>query len=170
MMFFDALDILEGSGSNLEEIWKTLLDPTALATVIPGCHKLDQVEENNYKAEVSLGVGPVRGRFKANVSLSELIENQRATLSGGLIGPLGASQGNGHVSLNPTEGGTKITYDYAIELSGTVASVGGRLIEGAAKALVNQFFQRLSAQVSGKSISQKTPWWRKFFRSLGLIK
>ena len=171
----DVSNVLSGRGETIvtaapQEIWKTLLDPTALAAVIPGCHKLDQVEENNYKAEVSLGVGPVRGRFKANVSLSELIENQRATLSGGLIGPLGASQGNGHVSLNPTEGGTKITYDYAIELSGTVASVGGRLIEGAAKALVNQFFQRLSAQVSGKSISQKTPWWRKFFRSLGLIK
>ena len=171
----DVSNVLSGRGETIvtaapQEIWKTLLDPTALATVIPGCHKLDQVEENNYKAEVSLGVGPVRGRFKANVSLSELIENQRATLSGGLIGPLGASQGNGHVSLNPTEGGTKVTYDYAIELSGTVASVGGRLIEGAAKALVNQFFQRLSAQVSGKSISQKTPWWRKFFRSLGLIK
>ena len=171
----DVSNVLSGSGETIvtaapQEIWKTLLDPTALAAVIPGCHKLDQVGENNYKAEVSLGVGPVRGRFKANVSLSELIENQRVTLSGGLIGPLGASQGNGHVSLNPTEDGTKVTYDYAIELSGTVASVGGRLIEGATKALVNQFFQRLTAQVSGKSISQKMPWWRKFFRSLGLIK
>ena len=171
----DVSNVLSGSGETIvtaapQEIWKTLLDPTALAAVIPGCHKLDQVGENNYKAEVSLGVGPVRGRFKANVSLSELVENQRAKLSGGLIGPLGASQGNGHVSLNPTEGGTKITYNYAIELSGTVASVGGRLIEGAAKALVNQFFQRLTAQVSGKSISQKTPWWRKIFHSLGLIK
>ena len=171
----DVSNVLSGSGATIvtaapQEIWKTLLDPSALAAVIPGCHKLDQVGENNYKAEVSLGVGPVRGRFKANVSLSELIENQRVTLSGGLIGPLGASQGNGHVSLNPTEDGTKVTYDYAIELSGTVASVGGRLIEGATKALVNQFFQRLTAQVSGKSISQKMPWWRKFFRSLGLIK
>ena len=44
-------------------VWDTLLDPEKLAAVIPGCHSLDRVSDNSYKAEVSLGVGPVRGRF-----------------------------------------------------------------------------------------------------------
>ena len=128
------------------------------------------VGENSYQADVSLGVGPVRGRFKANVALTEMVEPEKATLSGGLIGPLGASQGSGHVSLSAAEGGTKVTYDYAIELTGTVASVGGRLLKGAAKALVNQFFQRLGAQVGGTPVTGEASWWRKLLRSLGLAK
>jgi len=168
-------DDMNGAGETIvpaspEEVWITLLDPNALASVIPGCHQLEQISENNYKADVSLGIGPVRGRFKANVSLSELVENQRATLSGELIGPLGTSKGSGHVSLEAVENGTKITYDYSLALSGTVASVGGRLIEGAAKALVNQFFQRLATVVGGKPVSFSAPWWLKIFRKLGFLK
>ena len=168
-------NVLRGTGDTFvpadpQEVWNTLLDPKALASVIPGCHKLDLVGENSYQADVSLGVGPVRGRFKANVALTEMVEPEKATLSGGLIGPLGASQGSGHVSLSAAEGGTKVTYDYAIELTGTVASVGGRLLKGAAKALVNQFFQRLGAQVGGTPVTGEASWWRKLLRSLGLAK
>lgn len=173
----DKLDtnVMNGNGKTTvlaspEDIWITLLNPKALASVIPGCHQLDLISENNYKAEVSLGVGPVRGRFKANVVLSDLVANQKATLSGGLIGPLGASRGSGHVYLSPSENGTDITYDYSIELSGTVASVGGRLIEGAAKALVNQFFRRLASQVGGEPVAKDKPWWIRIFHKLGLLK
>ena len=147
---------LHGTGETLvpaprEEVWRTLLDPKALASVIPGCHSLDRVSDNSYKAEVSLGVGPVRGKFHANVALSEMTEPEAATLKGGVIGPLGASQGTGHVRLAAEGDGTKVSYDYEIELSGKVASIGGRMLEGAAKALVNQFFERLVAQVGGEA-------------------
>jgi 2-furoyl-CoA dehydrogenase large subunit len=168
-------NVLRGTGETFvpaapQEVWNTLLDPEALAAVIPGCHKLDLVGDNSYQADVSLGVGPVRGRFKANVALTEMVEPEKATLSGGLIGSLGASRGSGHVSLSAADGGTTVTYDYAIELTGTVASVGGRLLEGAAKALVNQFFQRLGAQVGGTPVTGESSWWRNLLRSLGLAK
>ena len=155
------------------EVWRTLLDPEALAAVIPGCHKLDKVGADAYHADVSLGVGPVRGRFAADVALSDLVEPEKATLSGGVIGPLGASHGTGHVTLAPEGDGTRVTYDYAIELTGTVASVGGRLIEGATKSVVNQFFQRLAAQVGGPAASAASStdsWLRRLLRTLGIVK
>ena len=42
-----------------ETVWETLLDPAKLAAVIPGCHALEPVGDNAFRAEVSLGVGPV---------------------------------------------------------------------------------------------------------------
>jgi 2-furoyl-CoA dehydrogenase large subunit len=102
------------------------------------------------------------------VTLSELVEPERATLSGGVIGPLGASEGTGHVTLRAEGAGTRVNYDYAIELTGTVASVGGRLLEGAAKAVVNQFFVRLVAQVGGEAGAKPAEsWLRRLLRSLG---
>ncbi len=97
----------------------------------------------------------MRGRFHADVALSDMTEPQSATLSGGVIGPLGAAQGTGHVRLDEDGEGTKVSYDYEIELSGKVASVGGRMLEGATRALVNQFFERLVAQVGGEKGGSK---------------
>ena len=152
--------LLRGEGKTIvpaapKKVWETLLDPNALAAVIPGCHELEVVGDYTYRAEVSLGVGPVRGRFRANVSLSNMIEPISATLSGGLEGPLGASKGSGDVKLAIHEQGTEVSYTYAIELSGTVASVGGRMLQGAAKALVGQFFQRLAGQIAGVKSNRK---------------
>ncbi|MBT5898028.1 MAG: molybdopterin-dependent oxidoreductase, partial [Rhodospirillaceae bacterium] len=155
------------------EVWRTMLDPTALAAVIPGCHSLDLVEENSYRAEVSLGVGPVRGRFIANVGLTDLEAPQSATLSGGLDGPLGSSQGSGHVTLSEEGNGTRIRYDYSIEISGKVAAIGGRMLEGAAKMVVGQFFSRLAAQVGGEAVPAEGfpwPWWKRVLMSLGIGK
>ena len=117
-------------------------------------------------------------RFSALKRGLPLRNPERATLSGGLTGPLGASQGTGHVTLSEENGGTRVTYDYAIALSGTVASVGGRMLEGAARALVNQFFNRLVAQVGGgqqtggaaASAPAAESWWTRLLRSLGIAK
>ena len=92
-----------------------------------------------------------------------------ATVSGGLEGPLGASSGSGKVSLAPRGDGTVILYNYNVEISGKVAAIGGRMLEGAAKIVVAQFFERLTAQVGGSPLSStQESWWRKLVKSLGL--
>src|SRR5262249_40535755 len=55
-----------------ERLWAMLLDPNMLAKIIPGCHSLDRAGPNAFRAAVTIGVGPVRGRFQALVKLSEL--------------------------------------------------------------------------------------------------
>lgn len=162
---------LKGDGATLvpaspETVWRTLLDPEALAAVIPGCHKLDLVAENEYHATVSLGVGPVRGVFEAGVRLSDLDPPSAATLSGELSGPLGSSRGAGRVRLAAEGDGTRVSYDYSVSISGKVAAVGGRLLEGAARVVVGQFFERLAAQVGGKPVAES--WWRRLLRMLGI--
>jgi 2-furoyl-CoA dehydrogenase large subunit len=153
----DGRDIT-GSGSfeveaSPEEVWRSLLDPEALRKVIPGCHSLSREGENAYRAEVSLGVGPVRGRFRARVALSDLEAPSAARLSGSLSGPLGAASGGGQVRLSPTESGTRIDYDYAVTVSGTAAAVGGRLLDSATAIIIRKFFEGLARYVGpqGKS-------------------
>jgi 2-furoyl-CoA dehydrogenase large subunit len=166
---------LAGSGSAFvsaapQEVWDALLDPVCLAAVIPGCHQLDQVAENDYRAEVSLGVGPVRGRFQARVTLSDLEPPSKATLSGGLDGPLGSSRGGGNVRLIAENGGTRVDYDYSVNISGKVAAVGGRLLEGAASLVVKQFFDRLSRQIDGQEVLGEQSLWQRILGWLGVGK
>ena len=167
----EAGPALRGAGETLvpaapDQVWETLLDAEALARVIPGCKQLDKVGENDYRATVSLGAGPVRGRFQAQVRLSELDPPHAAVLSGGLEGPLGASTGTGHIRLEAVPEGTRVRYEYAVSISGKVAAVGGRMLDGAARLLVAQFFERLVAQVGGGPAPSS--WWRQFLRWLGV--
>jgi 2-furoyl-CoA dehydrogenase large subunit len=150
-------------------IWDRLLDPAALRAIIPGCHALALIGEHHYRAEVTLGVGPVRGRFVAEVRLSELEPNRAATLAGAVNGPLGHSAGRGRVTLAATPTGTRIGYDYTVEVSGKVAAVGGRMIRAAADIVIGRFFERLARGVDAPARTP-APWWRRLLRALGLAR
>lgn len=142
-----------------DALWKAVLDPAVLAAVIPGCHVLEAVGDNAYRGEVTMGVGPVRGRFTVDIALSELDPPKALTLSGGASGPLGASKGSGHVRLEPVAEGTRITYTFGVDVSGKVAAVGGRMIEGATNILIDQFFRRLARHLSGET-ARPSLWQR----------
>jgi 2-furoyl-CoA dehydrogenase large subunit len=143
--------VLQGNGSTSvpvqpAEVWKIILDPKALANVIVGCRELELVSENHYRANLDMGVGPIRGRFEADIHLFDLEEPRRVSLKGSVIGPLGSGSGEGHVNLDPVVGGTKVTYTYEVKVAGKVAAVGGRMLDGAARALIGQFFNGLVRQ------------------------
>ncbi len=95
---------------------------------------------------MTLGIGPVKGRFVATVALQDLDPPHALRLIGGAAGPLGRSQGEGRVTLSETPEGTRVAYTYTVTISGKVAAVGGRMMDGAARALINQFFKRLVSQ------------------------
>jgi len=133
-------------------VWRALLDPQSLKQIIPGCHSVESISPEHYRAEVSLGVGPIRGRFDADVKLSDLEVEHRARLAGTLNGPLGKAEGSGRVTLSPENGGTRIDYTYGVEVGGKVASVGGRMIKRAARIVIDQFFERLARVAAGSSV------------------
>jgi 2-furoyl-CoA dehydrogenase large subunit len=164
--------VLRGDGSTTvpaapEAVWRMLLDPAALAKVIPGCRTLDAVGQDSYRGEVDMGVGPVRGRFQANVRLFDLDEPRQACLAGDIVGPLGSGSGTGTVTLEPVGEGTLVTYRYEVKAAGKVAAVGGRMLDGAARALIRQFFNSLVHQAGG---AKPAGWWIRLKRLLGLAK
>lgn len=132
-----------------ETIWAMLLDVDTLASIIPGCHGVQKLSETHFKADVTLGVGPVKGRYKAEIRLEDLDEPKAATLTGSVSGALGTGGGSGRVTLTPDgAGGTVIGYAYEAAVGGKVAAIGGRLLDGAAKAIIGQFFAALARKAS----------------------
>lgn len=135
-----------------EAVWEMLLDADMLASIIPGSHGVQKLSDTHFKAEVTLGVGPVTGRYKADIQLSDLVRPQSVTLTGVVTGALGDGRGAGRIRLTPTEdGGTTLSYDYDAEIGGKVASIGGRLLDGAAKMVIRQFFAALARRTGGAS-------------------
>lgn len=133
-----------------EAVWAMLLDADVLASLIPGSHGVRKLSDTHFQAEVTLGVGPVKGRYKADVQLSELEPPRSATLAGQVTGALGNGGGAGRITLTPDgSGGTVVGYDYTAAVGGKVAAVGGRLLDGAARVIIGQFFAALARKAGG---------------------
>jgi 2-furoyl-CoA dehydrogenase large subunit len=159
-----------------QAVFDVLLDPVALAKVIPGCNALEQAGENRYRAEVTVGVGMIKARYRAEVELSELDPPRSLRLAGAGLSSVGSARGSGLVTLEPngeTEGaGTLLRYDYSAEVSGKVAAVGSRMLEGAAKIVLNQLFEQLgktaSAGTPGSAPVPKPRLWQRLLALFGM--
>ncbi|WP_287849800.1 molybdopterin cofactor-binding domain-containing protein [Acidiphilium sp.] len=163
--------LLRGSGDTSvgappATIWAILLDPDELAALIPGAHGVRRVGADGFAAEVTLGVGPVRGRYSASIRLSGLDEPREATLSGTIEGALGGGSGSGRVRLLPEgAGGTRIEYEYEVRIGGRVAAAGDRLLAGASRVVIGAFFEALARRAGGAGA--RPGFWKRLLRMLG---
>jgi 2-furoyl-CoA dehydrogenase large subunit len=147
-----------GSASTLvpaprETIWNALLDPKILSQLIPGCESLQAEGPATYRVVARAGVGPVRGSFTAVVKFTDLVPPAALSFQLEASGPLGSSSGTGRARLEAENGGTRVHYEYSIDISGKVAAVGGRMLEGAARILIGAFFEALARQAGGEPAS-----------------
>jgi 2-furoyl-CoA dehydrogenase large subunit len=126
-------------------VWAMLLDPNTLQAVIPGCHRVEKISDTHFRADVTIGIGPVKGLYRADVRLSDLDPPHAVTLGGSAEGALGFGSGEGRLTLAPDQkGGTTLEYQYSAAIGGKVASIGGRLLDGAARVIIGQFFSALA--------------------------
>lgn len=150
-----------------ERVFAVLLDPAALARVIPGCHALQADGENRYRADVTVGIGLIKARYEARITLSDIEAPHRLRLTGSGSSSLGTGAGDGEVRLEATAAGTRLHYDYRAQVGGKVAMVGSRMLEGAARVIVAQLFESLGRQAAGGDAAP-VAWWRRLLQRLGV--
>jgi carbon monoxide dehydrogenase subunit G len=132
-----------------ETVWEALNDAETLKSCIPGCEQLDKVSDTEFQAVAVTKIGPVKARFKGKVTLSELDPPNGYKISGqGDGGVAGFATGGATVKLEPKDGGTLLSYAVEAQIGGKLAQLGQRLVNGAAKKLADDFFQKFAASVS----------------------
>lgn len=121
-----------------EALWDSLMDPTKLATVIPGCEKLEAVGPDEYTADLKIRVGPVQSQFKGRIKITDKSPQDSFNIQLSGIGPSGTVDGAGSIQLTPQNGVTLLAYDGEAQVGGRIASVGSRVLTSTAKAITQQ--------------------------------
>jgi carbon monoxide dehydrogenase subunit G len=135
-----------------ETVWEKLNDAETLKACIPGCEQLDKLSDTEMQAVAVIKIGPVKAKFKGKVTLSDLDPPNGYKISGqGDGGIAGFATGGAAVKLAPKDGGTLLTYTVEAQIGGKLAQLGQRLVNGAAKKLADDFFQKFAAAVSPPS-------------------
>ena len=130
-------------------VWDAILNPEVLKECIPGCESLTGSVAEGYEAVVKQKVGPVSATFTGLVQLSDIVPGKSLKISGeGKGGVAGFAKGGAVVKLETVEGGTKLTYDVEAQIGGKLAQLGGRLINGVAKKIADEFFANFAKAVS----------------------
>ncbi len=144
-------------------VFQALTDSTVLQRCIPGCEKLEQTGENAYSATLKAGVGSIKGMFTGNVQLENIQPPTQFRMIVSGKGQPGFLKGSGDLRLDEQGGVTVVTYAGDVQVGGTLASVGQRMIQGAAKMMASQFFTAIEAE--SQTPESEPPPKHGFFRT-----
>ena len=157
------------------KVWEFLNDPQRLATCMPGCEKLETTGENEYSGQINVGLAAVKGVYNGKVKLEDIQPptHYKMLLDG--KGKQGFIKGSGTIDLEEQDGQTVLKYTGDVQIGGPLASVGQRMIDGAAKMMMGQFFTAMEAELAampGEEVRQGIAinLWRSFLKWLrGLL-
>lgn len=131
-------------------VWAALNDADVLKECIPGCQEMTKTSPTEFEAKVTQKVGPVRANFTGEVELTDIVEGESYRISGkGKGGAAGGATGGAAVRLEEVTEGTKLAYNVDAKVTGKLAQLGSRLIDGFAKKMADDFFDRFKTQVEG---------------------
>ncbi len=130
-----------------QQVWDLLTDPAKLAKCLPGCEKLEASGPDRYNVAIKFALAAISGKYSGSVELHDKNppESLRVVLEG--KGTPGFMRAEGAVRLVEKHGQTEVRYDGEAQVGGMIAAVGQRMIEAAAKRIIQQFFDSAAAQL-----------------------
>lgn len=131
-----------------EKVWQFMLDPEVLKACLPGCEKLEVVGEDEYIATMKIGISFIRGTFTGKVKITDKVEPSSYKMAVEGSGPQGQVSGVGDLELIEDGEGTIVRYKGEANVRGSLARVGARMIQPAAKTIVGQFFDRMGKEAA----------------------
>ena len=145
---------LEFSGSPAiaaprERVWERLMDPHFVAQSAPGVESVQAIDPTHFKVISGFGVGSIRVRFTMDVELYDIMDGRSAKMRVRGKAPGSAIDVVSNLQVDDAgSGNTQLKWSATSEISGTVASVGARLMEGTARKLTEQFWTDFAQRVS----------------------
>jgi len=159
-----------------EALFAVLLDENRIKRIIPGCEAIRVRRSDgavHYDCTAVIRIGLVKARFEASMGLTEIVEPESLRLSGTGQSSLGFARGAGLVRLVRQGSQTALHYEYQASVSGKLAAIGSRLLEGATRLVLAELFRSLAREAvrgvdeQGASLSYPA-WWHRLLQALGL--
>jgi hypothetical protein len=132
-----------------QRVWDFLADFDGLASCGPGVESIERLDDRSARVTARLGLGFISSRFSIDLELGELSPPDRATLSGRGEAPGTQVEGAAEMVLSgPPDGPTALSWRAEVNLFGSLAGVGARMIESTAGRMVDQAFDCVRSRLA----------------------
>jgi carbon monoxide dehydrogenase subunit G len=143
MQFAGTVDI----AAPRERVWAFVIDPNQVGQCGPGVESIDVIDATHFKATAKVGIGFISARFVVNMELAEQVAPDRAVIKAHGQAPGSAVDATAQMTLSDADGGTRMDWSADVAIAGSLASLGGRLIEGTASKMISQTFDCMKAKL-----------------------
>ena len=144
MRFQGTLDI----AAPRERVWAFVTDPKAVSACAPDVQSIEVLEPSHFKLVVRAGVGPIRVTFNLDVVFTELTPPARAKVRARGQAPGSAVEMTNTLELSEgTPGRTTMAWSSDVNVSGMIAQMGARLMQGTADKMTKQVFACIQSRL-----------------------
>ncbi|WP_417586904.1 CoxG family protein [Pararhodobacter oceanensis] len=131
-------------------VFEAILTPEMLKACIPGAEEVTGSPDAGFEAVVVQKVGPVKAKFKGAVTMEDVVPGSSLRLIGeGKGGAAGFAKGTAVITLADHPDGCELVYTVEAKIGGKIAQLGSRIIDGFAKKMADQFFERFKGELEG---------------------
>ena len=128
-------------------VWALLMDPSSIASCIPGCESLEPEGQDRFHARLTVALAAITGTYDGIVQISDKVEPESYRLTVEGQGKPGFVKGNVQIALRADGDNTVVDVKGIVQTGGTIARLGQRLIGGVAKMMQDRFFACLQGKL-----------------------
>ena len=144
MKFAGTVDI----AAPRDKVWAFVIDPNQVGQCGPGVESIDVIDDTHFKATAKVGIGFINARFVVNMEMAELTPPNQAIIKAHGQAPGSAVDATAQMTLSDgPNGGTTMDWNADVAISGSLASLGARLIEGTANKMIGQTFECMKSKL-----------------------
>jgi carbon monoxide dehydrogenase subunit G len=144
MKFAGSVDI----AAPRDKVWAFVVDPNQVGQCGPGVESIEVVDPTHFKATAKVGIGFISARFVVNMEMAEEVPPDKAVIKAHGQAPGSAVDATAQMSLSDgADGGTRMDWSADVAISGSLASLGARLIEGTANKMIGQTFDCMKTRL-----------------------
>jgi len=115
---------------------------------MPGCEALEKLEESLYQMKLKVVLAAITGNFDSKVRITDPNPPRSFRLLVEGNGKIGFVKGDGLLTLTPAGDSTTVAYEGEVQVGGTIASVGQRLMDSTSRMMIKRFFDKLVKRLS----------------------
>jgi len=125
-----------------EKVWAFLMNPNASGPCVPGCEKIEVLDDKTYRVTVKVKIAFVSLAFNMMVKISEMnppshLETLATGEESGMASNIKAKNVLDLISLSEFE--TEVSYRSEVSLFGKLGTMGQSVVKGKAKQLAREF-------------------------------
>lgn len=145
MKFEGSVDI----AAPRDKVWAFVIDPNQVGQCGPGVESIEVIDATHFKAVAKVGIGFISARFTVNMEMADQDPPNRAVIKAHGQAPGSAVDATASMTLSAIDAGTRMDWDADVTISGSLASLGARLIEGTANKMIGQTFECMKEKLEG---------------------